>query len=1630
MKLAKVQEYRARYYTQLGISIVVLGTVFFYFLARMLFAAPTLETYTITTQASFDEGTYSDAVSKSDSGGEIELDATSGWFNSSWGKRKAVTIDNSAGGAETNYQVEVDITYDSDMASDFDDIRFANAAGTELDFWLEEKVDSSSAKVWVEVDSLAAADDTIIYMYYDNGAAASASNGENTFLFFDDFDDASIDAKWTEVDNTDNNITEFSGKLDFNESSIESVNKGVRSDSGWSYTDGVAFEYEYIWDLNRSTWDRFLGGWTNGFTTSASLSNSEYMFYNRGQSTLTSSPMYKNVNGANSAVSGYNDTFNTDVTHRVRLNTSGGAYFDRSSDGGDTWTTLDSTATAIAGTLYPGFLHGEGGHEIDNARVRYWMTTEPSVSFGSEETEIPASGTWTSDSGDNAIDIVWNGGWTDNGNGNAFEATVTTPGTTTVDFEMRLSDDKLTWTGWYDMTDADADAGRWGVTASTLETQFPQATYENHRYIQVRATLSQSDGNNPEVSAIDINYLKDVDDPTSNPTTTQCWDSASKSTEFTDTEWAADSTIYCEWSGAADADSGIAGYYVYLGTNASADPAVDGSTQAGTSFTSPTLTTNSTYYLRFKAYDALNNVIDTATTGFTYKYDGTAPENPNGIIPNPAGFTNVDDYSFSWDAGTDTGGSGIDEYCYKTGEVGFVEVCTSDTSVSSITSYQDGANIFYVRSKDNVGNYAVEYLSTNYYFSEDAPSPPRAVTATPESSDTNSFTLSWIEPLTYSNPIARYHYSINALPTSENTTTTVSTSVGPGAFATQQGTNFFYVVAEDTAGNIEYDAYGSVSFTANTTAPGIPVDVTVTDSSIRAQSKYSATLTWDAPTDEGSGVDQYVIERSTDEGCEDGDGTFTERATTDSLGYLDSGLSNEITYCYRIKASDDAGATSEASSIVSILPEGRYTSPPNMVGSETVTTRIQSAVIEWLTDREGSSFVEFGTTEDTLDRIAGQDDFLTSHEVTLLDLEPATTYYYRVKYTDQDNNTGYSSTSTFTTEDAPSAPTSLSVDPSSNTANSFTFTWSAPVDEGVEIQGYFYSINEVPTADNTSFTAQTTLGPGAYATRQGANVFYVVAVDDNNNVNYNNYASVEFSATTSAPKIPKGLIITDSSNRDEEVYSITLIWNASTVTRSAVDESDNETITYLILRSADGGDTYTEIATTESTGYLDFGLDSTTEYYYKIQARDSAGATSAASSVVSETPEGRFTTPPAITTAPSASVGSFSATVTWETERDADSHVEYGLTDALGDEQGTIEETEEHTVQLAGLDPETKYYYRIRSRDEDGNVALSAIKSFTTLEAPQISNVEVTEIGLYDALVSWTTNLPLSTGLDYGLTSEYGSAKLDTSGNLFTTHSLELDGLSDSTEYHFRIQGNDAEENLVQSDDYTFETLTLPRVLSVSWENVEEGQTRVNWTTNVPTTSEVEYYNEDQAPRTQGNTVLQSNHSVLLFGLEDATAYDFVVRGRDQFGFEAESSVNTFRTLEDTTPPIIAGVQSESNTIGSGDAAKVQIVVSWKTDEPTTSKVEYGEGLSGGDFTGETEENAELVRDHVVVISGLEPSNTYHFRVVSRDKAGNTSVSNSYSVLTSRNRQSFTQLVISNLEEVFAWIPRVVGSFQ
>lgn len=126
-------------------------------------------------------------------------------FLRDWSNYGVVDIFNPV--ATAQYQHSVTIPTKPGMMHDFRDLRFFQADGIEIPFWVESKTDGSTAFVWFKPYSVS---NRQAYVFYGNREAVSQSNGDKVFEFFDDFNDNAISASWTSVAAT---VTEESQKI-------------------------------------------------------------------------------------------------------------------------------------------------------------------------------------------------------------------------------------------------------------------------------------------------------------------------------------------------------------------------------------------------------------------------------------------------------------------------------------------------------------------------------------------------------------------------------------------------------------------------------------------------------------------------------------------------------------------------------------------------------------------------------------------------------------------------------------------------------------------------------------------------------------------------------------------------------------------------------------------------------------------------------------------------------------------------------------------------------------------------------------------------------------------------------------------------------------------------------------------------------------------------------------------------------------------------------------------------------------------------------------------------------------------------------------------------------------------------
>ncbi|MFA4835035.1 MAG: hypothetical protein WC749_03045 [Dehalococcoidia bacterium] len=152
------------------------------------------------------------------------------------------------------------------------------------------------------------------------------------------------------------------------------------------------------------------------------------------------------------------------------------------------------------------------------------------------------------------------------------------------------------------------------------------------------------------------------------------------------------------------------------------------------------------------------------------------------------------------------------------------------------------------------------------------------------------------------------------------------------------------------------------------------------------------------------------------------------------------------------------------------------------------------------------------------------------------------------------------------------------------------------------------------------------------------------------------------------------------------------------------------------------------------------------------------------------------------------------------------------------------------TMVIKDLLPGTKYWFIIRAQDKRANVSkFSNVAMGETLfdtTSPVISKIKVADIGPSSARVTWITDEPATSDMQYGTTSAYGlNLATDTKEK---EHAFTLFNLEPETLYYYILGSTDNYGNKVETVNMTFETAATPLSPSASTPtstNAATGQT-------------------------------------------------------------------------------------------------------------------------------------------------------------------------------------------------------------
>jgi hypothetical protein len=393
---------------------------------------------------------------------------------------------------------------------------------------------------------------------------------------------------------------------------------------------------------------------------------------------------------------------------------------------------------------------------------------------------------------------------------------------------------------------------------------------------------------------------------------------------------------------------------------------------------------------------------------------------------------------------------------------------------------------------------------------------------------------------------------------------------------------------------------------------------------------------------------------------------------------------------------------------------------------------------------------------------------------------------------------------------------------------------------------------------------------------------------------------------------------------------------------------------------------------------------------------------------------GPDTTPPVISNVTAGGLTSTSATISWQTGEAADSQVEYGLATSYGSSSSlNTSLVTSHTVSLSSLQANTTYHYRVKSKDAAGNLATS--NDFTFITLGQSSTIfsdnfnagslnsnnwrKGSNTGNQAAVANNALDLRASGSVSGWVITTNNYAALNTAVSIKVVAPNDDGALGMSPTYNLSSPYGIYD----QANWYRFYTYRNGHSgayrLFVQWKKsgVDNGldvtgnlvinntvylrlrfdNTNIHFEASLDGVSWIDTYNE--AFGLPGYT-LNSPFYYELAGYNTASNGVLTV---DDFAISNNSA-------PDAQPPVISNVASSNITTSAA-------TITWTTDESSDSQVEYGLTTSYG---LSSPLNTSLVTSHTVSLSSLQANTTYHYRVKSKDAAGNLATSDDFTFTT------------------------------
>ncbi|MBF0407129.1 MAG: fibronectin type III domain-containing protein [Candidatus Riflebacteria bacterium] len=353
-----------------------------------------------------------------------------------------------------------------------------------------------------------------------------------------------------------------------------------------------------------------------------------------------------------------------------------------------------------------------------------------------------------------------------------------------------------------------------------------------------------------------------------------------------------------------------------------------------------------------------------------------------------------------------------------------------------------------------------------------------------------------------------------------------------------------------------------------------------------------------------------------------------------------------------------------------------------------------------------------------------------------------------------------------------------------------------------------------------------------------------------------------------------------------------------------------------------------------------------------------------------------------------SSITENSAVISWTTDQNTTSQVEYGPANIYSNSSildSTL--TKNHSVTITGLVASVTYHYRVKARPDfanDKTEVVSGNRVFQTLpsldkQPPVISEFNIELVGLDTLKVSWNTNEPTLGMVQYGQTVKYGFVT-NLKAALTTYQEFEISGFVPGETYHLRALAVDVAGNSANTSDSMFSIpdAELPEISNLK-VIPSTSSAQISWVTEKKCKRQIEYGLTKSYGETQNYSATNNSyHTVNLANLLPGKEYFFKITVKDEKE-KVGSFEGSFLTLVPGAPNLFDFVNTHP--------LNGKVNFNWTTDQQARSYIEYGETF---DYGKRTEVTATFSTTQLVSVSNLIEGQTYHFRAASTNSAGQT----------------------------------------